>query len=363
MNHKVNTVRVPLSDRGYDVEIGTGNLERAGAFLAERIKTTHAVVITDENVADPHADLVADSLSEFVERIDIFVVEPGESCKCIDVAEPLWENLLEVSTDRKSVIVAVGGGVIGDLAGFVAATYARGLPLMQIPTTLLAQVDSSVGGKVGINLPDSKNMVGAFWQPLGVLIDTDVLETLPDREYVSGLAEVVKYGVILDAEFFAFLENNVDGLKLRQPDVLARIIERSCQLKADVVQADEREVTGHRAILNYGHTFGHALESVTKYSELLHGEAVAIGMICAARLSESLDRVGPQFTARLQQLLIELELPVEVPSTDYDALLASMSHDKKTEHGRLRFVLPSQIGHVELVQDVDPELARKALAD
>jgi 3-dehydroquinate synthase len=258
-------------------------------------------------------------------------------------------------------VVAVGGGVVGDLAGFAAASYARGLSFFQVPTTLLAQVDSSVGGKVGINLPGAKNMVGAFWQPHGVLLDTGVLKTLPAREYRAGLAEVVKYGVILDADFFAYLEANIAGLNERAPDVMVEIVTRSCQLKADVVEQDEREETGLRAVLNYGHTFGHALEAITNYGEFLHGEAISIGMLCASRLAERMGRIDAAMTQRQHALLSALHLPTELPQVDDDALIAAMAHDKKVEHGRLRFVLPTRLGHVELVGDVDQADVRAAL--
>src|SRR4029079_17991845 len=262
-----------------------------------------------------------------------------------------------------TIIIAVGGGVIGDLAGFVAATYARGLSFVQIPTTLLAQVDSSVGGKVGINLPAAKNIVGAFWQPAGVLIDLDVLKTLPEREFRSGLAEVVKYGVIMDAEFFAYLEQNADAISRRDGDALEQIIAQSCRLKAEVVTQDEREETGRRAILNYGHTFCHAIEQVSGYGQFLHGEAVAIGMICASRLAEKLARIDSAVTQRQKTLLKRLSLPVEIPPLKEDALLAAMQHDKKTVGGRLRFVLPTRLGHVELVSGVETEAVRSILRD
>jgi 3-dehydroquinate synthase len=284
------------------------------------------------------------------------------------VADYLWRELLELGADRKTVVVALGGGVVGDLAGFVAATYARGLGLLQIPTTLLAQVDSSVGGKVGINLPDAKNMVGAFWQPIGVLIDIDTLATLPRREYVSGLAEVVKYGVILDADFFGELETNAAAISARQSDMLARVVARCCRLKADVVEADERE-TGcgrpelNRAVLNYGHTFAHALETTSGYGRWLHGEAVSIGMMCAARLARRLGRVDDRFVGRQRELLMALGLPVETPDSDAELLLAAMARDKKSEHGQLRFVLPERLGKVELVGGVSPDDVRSALRD
>jgi 3-dehydroquinate synthase len=232
---------------------------------------------------------------------------------------------------------------------------------VQVPTTLLAMVDSAVGGKVGVNLPAAKNMVGAFWQPAGVLIDTAALTTLPDREYRAGLAEVVKYGVILDAEFFAFLEANVAKINSRDAATLETIIERCCRLKADVVEQDEREETGLRAVLNYGHTFCHAIEAVSGYGELLHGEAVSIGMMCAARLAERLGRIDATLGQRQHALLTALKLPVDVPPLDHDALLAAMQRDKKVEHGRLRFVLPTELGHVELVGDIDPAEVSAAL--
>ena len=235
------------------------------------------------------------------------------------------------------------------------------MPFIQIPTTLLAQVDSSVGGKVGINLATAKNMVGAFWQPRGVMIDIAVLDTLPDREYRAGLAEVVKYGVIMDAEFFDFLEANVEAINSRDHDVLTNIVTRCCRLKADVVQQDEREETGVRAILNYGHTFCHGLEAASGYGELLHGEAVAIGMVCAARLAQSLGRIGASLGERQRNLLTALHLPVTVPDVDHEQLLSIMRRDKKVEHGRLRFVLPSRLGHVELVGDVEEAQVRAAL--
>ncbi len=264
--------------------------------------------------------------------------------------------------DRKTLLVAVGGGVVGDLAGFVAATYARGISFAQVPTTLLAQVDSSVGGKVGVNLPQAKNMVGAFWQPAAVLVDTQTLQTLPEREYRSGLAEVVKYGVIMDAEFFAKLESETEELVHRQHDVLQTVIARCCRLKADVVEADEREETGRRAILNYGHTFAHAFEAVAGYGQLLHGEAVSIGMMCAARLAERLRMVDSEFVLRQRALLIALSLPVATPELDQDKLIDAMGYDKKAAHGKLRFVLPTELGTVKMVECVDLNDVRAALS-
>jgi 3-dehydroquinate synthase len=356
-------VRVNLGPRSYDIEIGTGNLPQLGSFVQQRGKVTHAVVIADENVVKTHAVAAVESLHEGGARVDLVKVEPGESSKAVAVADVLWTALARIRADRKTLIVAVGGGVIGDLAGFVAATYMRGLRFVQVPTTLLAQVDSSVGGKVGVNLPSAKNMVGAFWQPLGVLIDTAVLETLPPREYSSGLAEVVKYGVILDEAFFRELEENAPLLVQRDSQALKRAVRRSCRLKADVVEQDETEETGVRAVLNYGHTFAHALEAVTNYGSLLHGEAVAIGMTCAARLAYALGRVPPEFVQRQEALLQALGLPTQMPAVEPAGVIAAMRGDKKVEHGQLRFVLPARLGHVELVGNISEEDVKQAIGN
>ncbi len=345
-------VHVNLGPRSYDIEIGSGNLGEAARFCDAEQEDSHAVIITDTNVDDLYGEAVAEPLQEAGAQVDILAVDAGEQSKSPEVATELWEQLLDQGADRQTVVVALGGGVVGDLAGFVAATFGRGLRFVQIPTTLLAQVDSSVGGKVGVNLPGGKNMVGAFWQPRGVLIDVDVLSSLPDREYRAGLAEVVKYGVIQDAEFFAYLEANIESVNSRDAGVLTRIVERCCRLKADVVEQDEREETGLRAILNYGHTFCHAFEAATGYEQLLHGEGVAIGMMCAARLAERLGRVDAAFVERQRALLEEFGLPLDVPEVERDELIELMYRDKKVERGRLRFVLPTRLGHVELVRDV-----------
>jgi 3-dehydroquinate synthase len=294
-------------------------------------------------------------------NVDLIAVAPGEKSKSIEAATDLWQEILHLGADRKSIVVAVGGGVVGDLAGFVAATFARGLRFFQVPTTLLSQVDSSVGGKVGINLPEAKNMVGAFYQPAGVLIDTATLVTLPLNEYRSGMAEVVKYGVILDADFFAYLESHVAEINARKSDVLAEVVARCCRLKADVVERDEREETGLRAILNYGHTFGHAFESLSGYGKMMHGEGVSIGMCCAARLAQRLGRVDADFVARQQKLLEAFGLPTTVPNLDRGQILESMRRDKKVQHGNLKFVLPAHMGHVESIGDIDENDVKAAL--
>jgi len=346
------TVHVNLGPRSYDIEIGSGNLPDAVKFCDAEQDDAHVVVITDSNVDELYSEPVSNALQEAGAQIDVLIVEAGEQSKASEVAADLWEQLLDQGADRKTVVVALGGGVVGDLAGFVAATFTRGLRFVQIPTTLLAQVDSSVGGKVGINLPGGKNMVGAFWQPRGVLIDVDVLKSLPEREFRAGMAEVVKYGVIQDAEFFAYLESNVAKVNARDANVLTYIVERCCRLKADVVEQDEREESGLRSILNYGHTFCHAFEAATGYEKLLHGEGVAIGMMCAARLAERLGRIDSKFVERQQALLQAFKLPLDVPDVDRDELIELMYRDKKVERGKLRFVLPTRMGQVELVRDV-----------
>jgi len=363
VSNSTKTVRVNLAERSYDIEIGAGNLAGVGRFLADRAKVTHVVLVTDENVQKPHAMQVAESLGEQEIEVDVISITPGEESKSLDLAAGLWQGMLDLGADRKTVVAAVGGGVVGDLAGFIAATYARGLRFLQLPTSLLAQVDSSVGGKVGINLPEAKNMVGAFLQPLGVLIDTNTLATLPAKEYTAGLGEVVKYGAALDAELFDDLEANAAAVLEHEPDALAHVVARCCRLKADVVEQDEREEGGRRAVLNFGHTFGHAFEMLLGYGTLLHGEAVSIGMVCAARLAERLGRIDASATDRIRSLLKTLGLPTEVPKLDPGKILDAMMHDKKVQHGRLHFVLPTRLGHVELVDGVEPADIRAALDD
>jgi 3-dehydroquinate synthase len=292
------------------------------------------------------------------------VVPPGETSKSLGRAADLYDELVRLRADRHTAVVAVGGGVIGDLAGFVAATYARGLPLVMVPTTLLAMVDSAVGGKVGVNHPRAKNIIGAFHQPVGVWIDTEALGTLPPREVRCGLAEVIKYGVIRDPQFFAFLEENADAIEAGDPSVLRHVVAVSCRLKADVVSKDEREETGLRAILNFGHTIGHAVEAVAGYGGAIqHGEAVAIGMAAEARLAERLGWIEPGTTARLIALIERFGLPSAIPPTlDADALIDAMGRDKKNQRGQTRFILPRALGRVELTGEPTERDVRQVLA-
>ncbi|MDR1964227.1 MAG: 3-dehydroquinate synthase [Planctomycetaceae bacterium] len=355
-------IPVSLGTRSYDIEVGSENLKQIGTFLAAFQPISSAVILTDENVNRlGYAHRVAESIAETGIDASIFSIAAGEQSKSIETAATLWETLLEEGIDRKAVLVSVGGGVIGDLGGFIAATYARGIRFFQVPTTLLAQVDSSVGGKVGIDLPKAKNMVGAFLQPLGVLIDIQTLQTLPDDQYRSGLGEVIKYGVSLDAELFQFLETNIEKINLRDIVILKRIVADCCRIKAKIVTEDEFETTGYRVLLNYGHTFAHAFEIQSGF-KLLHGLAVSIGAICAARLAVRLGLVDETFLQRQLDFHQALGLPTEVPNgIDWHQTTGLMRRDKKSEFGKLRFVLPTGIGSCRLIDDVDPSLIERGL--
>lgn len=364
----VSIVQVPLGERGYQVEISSGAFDRFAASIQSTVgDLTHAMVIADQVVDERWASPLANSLETVGPAASIRVskttVEPGETSKSIAEFERLLEWMLAERGDRRSVVIAVGGGVVGDLAGFVAASFARGVRLVQVPTTLLAMVDSSVGGKTGINLPAAKNMVGAFWQPSLVLIETDVLSSLPDRIYTSGLAEVIKYGVIDDAEFFGWLESNAQALVDRDGDALRHAIEKSCASKARVVGEDERETSGRRAILNYGHTFAHAIEATAGYGTLLHGEAVSIGMQMAARLAVDLELAEVSLLERQTALIDACGLPTTLESADPDQMLPVMMRDKKVAHGNLRFILPTEIGVVDLVGGIDESAVQTAILE
>ena len=352
-------VPVELQTTPYTIHIEVGVLGELSRHLPG---FSHAVVISDSQVAELYQAAVCQQLKQTAGRVDSIVVPPGEASKSIEQAQLLWDQLVELDTNRTSVVVALGGGVIGDLAGFAAATFARGIPLVQIPTSLLAQVDSSVGGKVGINLTAAKNMVGAFWQPSHVIIDPAVLETLDERNYTAGLAEVVKYGVIMDAPFLELLENQLSRIHSRDPDFLSEMIARCCQLKAQVVVEDERETSGRRAILNYGHTFGHAIETVYGYGKYLHGEAISIGMQMAVQLAADMDLLQDDLKLRQVQLLEDLNLPVRLPDDRRPELLEAMKKDKKVDAGQLRLILPKCAGTVEPMVAPDDEKIMSCMA-
>ncbi len=364
-------LNVNLEERSYEIQIVSHGVSELPGLLEEWVSQRSywkqsrpkGLIVCDVNVTG-YAQQIMDCLQAAGWSIAMLTVPSGEKTKSIEHVSRIYSQLVAMIADRKTTVFAVGGGVVGDLAGFAAATYARGLPFVQIPTTLLSDVDSSVGGKVGINLPEGKNLVGAFHQPLGVLIETDFLLTLPDREYRSGLAEVVKYGVIMDESFFDYLEQHTNALRQRDPDVLREVIRRSCQCKADVVEEDEYERTGRRAILNYGHTFAHAYEALCGYGTLLHGEAVSIGMIDASILAEKLGRISSDTTTRQIHLLEKLDLPIAIPEEIQPGpaeMIDVMLRDKKTVGGELRFVLPTRLGHVETVGGVSTEMVQDVL--
>jgi len=350
---------VGLAARSYPIRIGRGTIARTGALVAS-LGAKHVVIVTNPTVAAHWLAPVRDSVGASGARCDVVVVPDGEAHKSFATLEDVVTRLLELKAERRSLVVAVGGGVVGDVAGFAAAIYQRGMPFVQIPTTLLAQVDSSVGGKTGINHPFGKNMVGAFYQPRAVLIDTDCLATLPPRELAAGLAEVIKYGAIKDAAFFAWLEENIGALVARDAAALAYAIHESCRTKAAIVAADERE-EGERALLNFGHTFGHAIENGVGYGEWLHGEAVAAGMVLAAEVSQRTGRIGSADARRLRDLVGRAGLPVAPPALGFDRWRALMARDKKVQAGTVRFVLLDAIGEAVISADVPDDVLRELL--
>ncbi|MEM0926845.1 MAG: 3-dehydroquinate synthase [Planctomycetota bacterium] len=357
-------ISVALGDRSYPIHLANRATGQFAAVLTDALADlTHLVMIVDEAVIGYARQLNEALAASGSFRLDLLEVPSGEPTKSISEFERLLMELLALQADRRSVIVAVGGGVVGDLAGYVAASFARGIRFVQVPTTLLAMVDSSVGGKTGINLPGGKNMVGAFWQPQLVWIDPHAMQTLDDRSYRSGLAEVVKYGVINDEAFFHWLTDRASSLVQRNPDALVYAIRRSCESKARVVGEDERETSGRRAILNYGHTFAHAIEATAGYGKLLHGEAVAIGMQMAASLAIKQGLCSESLLESQTSVLEACGLPVRYPEADADAMLPVMMRDKKVQHGKLRFILPRSIGHVELVDNVPESQVRSAIED
>ncbi|GHD43896.1 3-dehydroquinate synthase [Thalassobaculum fulvum] len=366
----VETVEVALADRSYAIRVGAGLIDRAGEELADLLAGRKAVVVADETVAGLHLPALVRGLTGVARSVDALTVPAGESAKSMDGLADLLDRMLALGIDRRTVVIALGGGVTGDLAGFAAAVALRGLDFVQIPTTLLAQVDSSVGGKTGVNTRHGKNLVGAFHQPRRVLIDTAVLDTLPRRELLAGYAEVVKYGAIGDLEFFQWLEAN--GRRLLDGDADARrhAIVVSCRAKAAVVAADERETAGGpRALLNFGHTFGHALEAMAGYDgSLLHGEGVAAGMVLAARLSARLGPCTGQDAERLAAHLSAVGLPTGLDQVDAgrhwtaEHLIGHMVKDKKALDGRIVFVLLERLGHAVVRGDVD-RAAVSALLD
>jgi len=350
---------VDLDDRSYAIHVGKGVLAEAGRLIAPLV-SRRAVLVTNPIVAEHHLTTLRGALAAAGIESDVVLVPDGEAHKDWNTLYALHTRLLELGAERSTALVALGGGVVGDLAGFAAATYQRGMPLVQVPTTLLAQVDSAVGGKTAVNHPLGKNMIGAFYQPRAVLSDTGVLRTLADREYRAGIAEVIKYGAIRDVALFEWLEANVEALVDRDADAVTHAVVESCRIKAEIVAADEHE-SGERALLNFGHTFGHAIETAAGYGTWLHGEAVAAGMVLAARLSGLACGLQEAEADRLVALVHRAGLPANPPRLAIAEWLGAMARDKKVEGGAMRFVVLERLGRGLLRDDIASEHVVAAL--
>ena len=352
----MKTHHVALGERSYAIHVGPGLLADVGPLLAPLLPQSRVVIVTNPVVAGHWLAPLRQSLTAAGIGSDSIVIPDGESFKSWPTLHDVLTRLIEINAERSTTLVALGGGVVGDICGFAAAIYQRGMPFVQVPTTLLAQVDSSIGGKTAINHPLGKNMIGAFHQPRAVVIDTDCLRTLPDRELAAGLAEVIKTAAIRSLAFFEWLEANLPRLVARDAEALVYAVAESCRIKSEIVAVDERE-TGERALLNFGHTFGHAIEAGVGYGEWLHGEAVAAGMIRAALLSERVALLARDEVERLRALVLRAGLPVEAPRLGTERYLALMGRDKKVVAGSIRFVLLRSIGDAFVTADVElPDL-------
>jgi 3-dehydroquinate synthase len=359
----VCTISVQLENRSYAIKIAPGLLQKLGGECVRLKLGDRCAIITDTNTGKKFAKSAYDSLAKAGFFPTLITIPAGEKSKSLKCVQYCYDQLAAQRLERKSFIVALGGGVVGDLAGFVAATYLRGIPFVQIPTTLLAQVDSSVGGKTGVNLRAGKNLVGAFYQPRLVLCDLDTLKTLPEREFRAGLAEVIKYGIIFDAKMFAQLEHDLPKILKRDSKILSQVIARCCEIKAEVVSQDEME-SGLRAILNFGHTIGHAIENSSGYGKFLHGEAISIGQVAAAKLSQKILGLPQRDVERIKNLFQRAGLPTQIQlnSNQRKKLFAAMLLDKKVSGGEIRFVLARKIGSVEFGKKVSPALIEEVLA-
>ncbi|MCF6156450.1 MAG: 3-dehydroquinate synthase [Candidatus Brocadia sp.] len=350
----MKTIRVNLSSNSYNISIDKGILGKIGDILVKEKEPCKTLLITDKNIEKVYGNIVSESLVRNKFDVRLIPLKPGEEQKTMETALALYDACFDHKLDRSSLIVALGGGVVGDISGFVAATFMRGIPFIQVPTTLLAQVDSSIGGKVAVNHPKGKNMIGSFYQPRAVFIDTDTLSTLPAAELVAGLVEVIKYGVIRDAELFEYIEKSLYDILQLNDTALLKIIAMSCQIKAHVVEEDEKE-THLRAILNYGHTIGHAIETVTDYKKYRHGEAVAIGMLYATRIAIEMGLTDHVVLERQLSLIQRLGLPLHTGLKSED-IVKALYTDKKVISGRLRFILPIKIGEVIISDRVTEEI-------
>ncbi|MEO5346072.1 MAG: 3-dehydroquinate synthase [Magnetococcus sp. YQC-9] len=360
MSAPTRTLTVDLGPRSYDILIGAGILSGLGATLRSRYRGARVAVVSNETVAPLYLETTRRSLEEAGYRVTGIVLPDGEAHKNWVTLQKIFDGLIENRFERGDALLALGGGVIGDMTGFAAACHLRGVPFVQVPTTLLSQVDASVGGKTGINHPLGKNLIGAFHQPRLVLMDIDTLSTLPKPEWLAGLAEVIKYGVLWDRELFETIETRLETILSGDIELLSEILYRSCAIKAEIVAGDERE-QGRRALLNLGHTFGHAIEALTGFDQWLHGEAVAAGMVVAARLAVRIGLCPEEEGVRIAALIERVGLPVRLPSYPVEAYIEAMGHDKKVEAGRIRFVLPERIGRAvvwdPVIEPVDLEAA------
>jgi 3-dehydroquinate synthase len=354
-------VSVELGDRSYEVRVGEGLLERVGFWLREKDYTgSRAVIIADATAGGLYADALSRGLSVAGLTVTLLEVPPGEESKSLETAAGLYDRLTEALAERTTPVLALGGGVTGDLAGFVAATYRRGLPLVQVPTTLLAQVDSSIGGKTAVNHGQLKNTIGVFYQPVMVVADIATLKTLPEEELANGLAEVIKAAAARNANLFKFLEININKARELHHEVLENIIAEVARVKAEIVARDEREQKDIRVLLNFGHTIGHAIEAVSSFS-LRHGQAVAVGMMAASRISSRMGLLDESEVERLERLIMAAGLPVKMPELDREAVMQAMRHDKKVRGDKIRFVLLKSIGNAFISDEVDPALVREVL--
>lgn len=355
-------VSVNLGDISYTINIDSNNLDNAGQLLRQLNYQGKSLVVSDENVGKLYGERIVSLLKSSGLMPELFLVQPGEETKSLAVAEKVFAKAITMGLDRKSPIIALGGGVVGDLTGFIAATYLRGVPFIQIPTSLLAQVDSSVGGKVAVNHALGKNLIGAFYQPKAVLIDTNTLSTLSERELYTGLAEVIKYGLIADSDFFKYLKHNSEAILNRDSSALKHIIKRSCEIKAEVVEKDEKELS-LRVILNFGHTIAHAIEANTGYKQYNHGEAVAIGMHGAALISNLLGLCSRELVEEVRNIISRYRLPLKAKNCTADDIVNLLFRDKKVVGGKVHWVLLKDIGKVVVRNDVSEDIIKRALAE
>jgi 3-dehydroquinate synthase len=355
-------IKVDLGPASYPIYVGAGIVAALGEYMSGHKRSRRMLVISDEQVGRLYGARILKILEDSGFAPELVIVAPGEESKSLEVAMTLYTRAIRGGLDRHSPIIALGGGVVGDLAGFIAATYLRGVPFIQIPTTLLAQVDSGVGGKVAVNHNLGKNLIGAFYQPQLVVIDTDMLTTLPERELIAGMAEVIKYGVIADQDFFGFLQENCRQIAAKNAHALTEIISRSCRIKADVVGDDEREA-GRRMILNFGHTIAHAIEGSTGFDRYNHGEAVSIGMHGAALLSRRVGLCSDDAVAMVRDLLLRYGLPVTAPGCQTEAMMEFIHRDKKAVGGQVNWILMRSVGDVCVSHEVPEESVRQVLAE